>query len=51
MSQPAGLPKPGWHERLPRSSSREKASELFRFTTATAKYELLVSSAARRGRQ
>lgn len=45
MSQPAGLPKPGWQERLPRSSSRVKALELFRFTTATTKYELLLSSA------
>lgn len=36
-SQPAGLPKPGWQERLPRSSSRVKELELSRLTTATAK--------------
>lgn len=47
MSQPAGLPRAEWQERLPRSSLRLKASELFRFTTATTKYELLLSSAGR----
>lgn len=49
ISQPAGLPKPAWQERLPRSSSKVKAWELSRLTTATTKYELLLSSAGERG--
>lgn len=50
-SQPAGLPKAEWQERLPRSSSSVKAYELFRLTRATTKYELLLSSAGGGGHQ